>query len=180
MAHVAMLRGVNVSGQKIIRMERLRASCAALGFRNVETYLQSGNIVFVTARQPPSSLATRICDRIRRDFGFDVPVIVKTSGEMADVVAHNPFLRKRGIDVSKLHVTFLAAAVSPAALKNLETLAKPPDRFHAGPREIYLYCPGGYGRTALSNTAVESALSVTATTRNWKTVNALFAMAKQQ
>jgi uncharacterized protein (DUF1697 family) len=172
-----MLRGINVSGQKIIRMERLRASCAALGFLNIETYLQSGNVVFVATKRPPSALATRISDRIRRDFGFEVPVIVKTSGEMAEVVAHNPFLRERGIDVTKLHVTFLAEAVPSTAVKNLDALSTRTDRFHAGPREIYLYCPGGYGRTALSNAALEKALSVQATTRNWKTVNALREMA---
>src|SRR5215469_3331685 len=106
-AHIAMLRGINVGGQKAIRMERLRSLCAALGFRNVETYLQSGNVVFLAGRQAPSSLGARIGDAIRRDFGFVVPVIVKTSREMADVVAGNPFLRARGIDVAKLHVTFL-------------------------------------------------------------------------
>lgn len=172
-----MLRGINVSGQKIIRMERLRASCAALGFRNVETYLQSGNVVFLGNKQPSSTLERRIGGAIRRDFGFAVPVIVKTSREMADVVAGNPFLRERGIDTSKLHVTFLSATVPTGVLKNLDTLPTPRDRFHAGRREIYLYCPDGYGRTALSNAALEKALSVQATTRNWKTVNALLEMA---
>ena len=173
LAHIALLRGINVGGQKIVRMERLRASCAALGFRNVETYLQSGNVVFQAGRRPLSMLAAQIGDAIRRDFGFAVSVVVKTSGEMADVIARNPFLRERGIDVSKLHVTFLSAPVPRRALKNLEGLSRQSDRFYVGRREVYLYCPEGYGRTKFSNAALEKALSVRGTTRNWRTVTAL-------
>jgi uncharacterized protein (DUF1697 family) len=176
-AYIAMLRGINVGGQKIIRMEQLRESCAALGFKNVETYVQSGNIVFLAMKEPPSTLSKRISEAIRHDFGFPVPALVKTSKEMEDVIESNPFLKEKGIDASKLHVTFLSNAPSKNALKRLETLPAQSDRFHAGRREIYLYCPDGYGRTKLSNTAFEKALAVEATTRNWKTVNTLLEMA---
>jgi hypothetical protein len=90
---------------------------------------------------------------------------------MGDVIKVNPFLKEKGIDLSKLHVTFLSEAASKSALKNLRQFPTPSDRFHIVHREIYLYCPGGYGNTKLSNTALEKALSVGATTRNWKTVN---------
>jgi len=93
--------------------------------------------------------------------------------EMEDVVAGNPFPRERGIDVTKLHVTFLSASVPTRALKNLEALPKQSDQFYVGRREIYLYCPDGYGRTKLSNATLEKALSVVGTTRNWRTVTAL-------
>lgn len=176
-AYVAMLRGINVGGQKIIRMEHLRESCAALGFRNVETYIQSGNILFLTTDQSPSALSQRISEAIRRDFGFSVPAVVKTARELESVIKSNPFLKEKGIDASKLHVTFLADVPSRSALKHLEGLPAGPDRFHGGRQEIYLYCPDGYGNTKLSNTAFEKALSVGATTRNWKTVHALFEMA---
>jgi len=176
-AYVAMLRGINVSGHKIVRMEALRATCTALGFRNVATYVQSGNIVFVAETKPSSVLAKRISDAILRDFGFPVPALVRTAKEMQGVIKNNPFVKEDSIDVAKLHVTFLSQSPAKTALKNLQTLPAKRDRFQVGRQAIYLYCPDGYGITKLSNTAIEKALAVAATTRNWKTVNTLFEMA---
>jgi uncharacterized protein (DUF1697 family) len=177
-AYIAMLRGINVSGQKAVRMERLRESCSALGFRNIQTYVQSGNVVFVEGRKSAQSLSTGISDAVLHDFGFDVTVLVRTSKEMSAMIQSNPFLKERGVDPSKLYVTFLSEAPSKKILKNVR-LFSGPDRFHIGRQEVYLYCPGGYGKTKLSNAAFEKALSVRATTRNWKTVNALFEMASK-
>ena len=95
---------------------------------------------------------------------------------MRNIIANNPFLKEKDIDSSKLHVTFLSETPQKDSLKNLEALSPDPDRFYAASREIYLYCPGGYGKTRLSNVAIEKALSVRATTRNWKTANTLFEM----
>ena len=177
--YIAMLRGVNVSGQKIVRMERLRESCLRLGFQNVETYVQSGNIVFLATKTSPSALSMGISQEIFRDFGFSVPVFIRTPKEMGEVIKVNPFLKEKGIDPSRLYVTFLSEPASGSALKRLRELPAQTDRFQAVGREIYLYCPGGYGKTKLSNTALEKALSVGATTRNWKTVNTLFEMASK-
>ena len=160
-------------------MERLRESCTALGFRSIATYVQSGNIVFLEGKRSPSGLSKTIGQAILRDLGFDVPVLVRTSGEMRALIEGNPFLKQKGIDPWKLYVTFLLEAAPKNALKNLERLSGQPDRFYVGQQEIYLYCPGGYGRTKLSNTAFEKALSIRATTRNWKTVNTLFEMASK-
>ena len=172
-----MLRGINVSGHKVIRMEDLRQSCAALGFQNLQTYVQSGNIVFLAPAQPPAALSQRISQTILKDFGFHVPVVVRTSKEMGEVIQGNPFLQEKGIDISRLHVTFLSDPAPASARKNLQALSANPDRFHLARRHIYLHCPDGYGRSKLSNTAIEKALSLGATTRNWKTVTTLFAMA---
>ena len=178
-AYIAMLRGINVSGRKIVRMEQLRQSCAALGFRGVETYVQSGNIIFADAGRSPAQLSKSIREAILRDFGFTAPVLVKTSSEMNHAIAGNPFLKQEGIDRSKLHVTFLFEEPPKDGLKKLAALSGGPDRFCATPREIYLYCPGGYGKTKLSNSALEKALAVEATTRNWRTVETLFEMASR-
>ncbi len=177
--YIAMLRGINVSGQKIVRMERLRQSFAGLGFWNVETYVQSGNIVFLAPSTLPSTLAKRVSEAILRDFGFSVPVLIKTLREMEIVIKGNPFVMEKGIDLSKLHVTFLSNVVSKSALRNLEALPTKRDRFSLGHQKVYLYCPGGYGNTKLSNIAIEKALSVGATTRNWRTVNTLSEMASK-
>jgi uncharacterized protein (DUF1697 family) len=178
-AYIAMLRGINVGGQKPVRMEQLRESCAALGFRSIETYVQSGNIVFLDEKKSPSNLSKSISEAILGDFGFRVPVLVKKAKEMGEVIKRNPFLKETGIDPSKLHVTFLPEAASKDALKSLERLPTKPDRFYVGRQEIYLYCPGGYGKTKLSNTAFEKALSMETTTRNWKTVGTLLEMASK-
>jgi uncharacterized protein (DUF1697 family) len=174
--YIAMLRGINVSGQKLIKMERLRTSLEALGFDEVRTCIQSGNIVFKTAKQSADGLAKKIADKILSEFGFPAPVLIRTAAEMSAVVTANPFSKEARIDESKLHVAFLSDSAPPAAKKTLAVLAAKPERFQVSGREIYLCFPDGYGSTKLSNSAIEKKLSVSATTRNWKTVNVLLAM----
>jgi uncharacterized protein (DUF1697 family) len=171
--YIAMLRGINVLGHKTIKMESLRASFEALGFGDVKTYIASGNVIFQTAQASSASLSKKISDRILRDFGFPVSIVLITSNALHKVIRRNPFPKKKTIDVSKLHVTFLVEPPTKTAWKNLRSLPRKPDLFLAGSQEIYIYCPAGYGRTKLSNTAFEKLLSVAATTRNWNTVNKL-------
>jgi uncharacterized protein (DUF1697 family) len=173
-----MLRGINVSGHKIIKMEQLRAFFAALGFSNVKTYVQSGNVILEAANEPAASLSRKIERKILSDFGFVVPVSLKTAQEMEKIIKSNPFLKDAAIDHSKLHVTFLSDDPPKTALEQLQALAVKPEQIHIVGREVYLYCPNGYGRTKLSNTAIEKKLSVGAATRNWTTVKTLLAMAQ--
>jgi uncharacterized protein (DUF1697 family) len=174
---VALLRGINVSGQRRIPMERLRSSFASMGFRGVRTYVQSGNVVFEAAPNTHDALTGKIEEGIRRDFGFSVVVILRTAKELEKIVKINPFLIEGDIEEAKLHVTFLAKPPKKSALENLETLPRSSDQFRLRGCEIYLYCPDGYGKTKLSNSAFEKKLSVGATTRNWKTTNVLCGMA---
>ena len=169
-----------MTGHNSIKMEQLRGLCDKLGFQKVETYVQSGNIVFQAKTENPATLSKRISESILDSFGFETPVIVRTSKEMENVVASNPFLKEKDIDSSKLHVTFLREASQKSSLKALEKLATGQDRFYSASREIYLYCPEGYGRTKLSNNVIEKALSVTATTRNWRTTNTLLDMVSKR
>ena len=120
-----------------------------------------------------------IGEKILGDFGFAVPLFLRTSDAMKRTVEDNPFLKERGIDHSKLHVTFLLGLPSKAGLEKLDLLNALPDQFFVDGREVYLYCPNGYGRTKLSNTVLEKLLSVKATTRNWKTVKTLADMASE-
>ena len=174
---IAMLRGINVSGHKIVKMERLRATFEGLGFGNVQSYVQSGNVVFEAKAAAPTGIAETIVRRIERDFGFSVPVTVVTAQEMGRIFRENPFLKEAGADLSKLHVTFLADTPAAAGLTRMGALPAGPDRFHWRSRCVYLHCPQGYGNTKLSNNAIEQALAVSATTRNWKTVTTLHQMA---
>ena len=178
--YVAMLRGINVSGHKIIKMEDLRASFLALGLRGVKTHVQSGNVIFEAAKNSSADLSKQIAASIQRDFGFAVPVILKTAKELERVIQSNPFAKMKSVDPARLHVTFLSKPAPKDASKKLDALAHAPDQFRLGAQEIYLHCPDGYGRTKLSNVALERALSVGATTRNWKTVNSLLEMASER
>ncbi len=173
-----MLRGVNVGG-KTVSMERLRESLAALGFQNVRTYIQSGNVVFNVARVA-ADLSKRIENAIFRDFHLPVSVIVRTSAEMNSVIRRNPFVARPGIDQTRLHVTFLATLPTRAGLKALADIPAGNDQFRHSSKEIYLYCPNGYGKTKLSNNVIERVLTTRATTRNWNTVGKLYEMSLEQ
>ncbi len=175
---VALLRGVNVGG-KSIKINRLAASFEAAGCSAVATYIQSGNVVF----EPPAGAAPpdpkRIEERILQDFGLAVRVILRSAEELGRAINENPLPRIEGVDPAKLHVTFLSAPAPANASATLRLLAAAQEQFSVQGGEIYLYCPHGYGVTKLSNNAIEKKLGLAATTRNWKTVNALFAMASQ-
>ena len=152
--YVAMLRGINVGPGKIVKMERLRTSFEALGFGRVKTYVQSGNVIFESEQKSPTELSNKIEEKIQHTFGFSVPVLVKTSKEIEQIVSDNPLVKEKGIDHSKLHVTFLSDVPPKTAVKVLEPLATGRERFRILNREIYLYCSDGYGRTKLSNNAM--------------------------
>lgn len=174
--NVCLLRGINVSGHKIIRMQELRELCGSIGFENVESYLQSGNLVFDSPEGVATSVASSVHNAIMERFGFDVPTIIRSKDEFAEVIDGNPFVGLDGIDETKLCVVFLAEEPSPEALQRIESENRGPDRFAAVGLHIYLHCPSGFGRTKLSNNFFENRLRVVATARNWRTVNALFDM----
>src|SRR4051794_34450387 len=114
-SYVALLRGVNVGG-KTLKMEALRTALADLGFSDVTTYVQSGNVVFTSPEASAARLSKKIEDRILRKFGLAVSVIVKTGKEMKEIVTGNPFVKEKDIDDSKLHLTFLSDTLkAPAA-----------------------------------------------------------------
>jgi uncharacterized protein (DUF1697 family) len=175
--YVAMLRGVNVGGNSL-KMDWLRGACEDMGWQNVRTYVQSGNIVF-SSRLAPAKLAETLKATIDAQTRLPVSVVVRNASEMTKIVAGNPFVKQNGIDLAKLHVTFLAKAPSKPALDKLDALAGTRDQYRMAKQEIYLHCPVSYGKTRLSNTAIEKALSVGATTRNWTTVATLCAMAAE-
>lgn len=179
MVYVALLRGINVGGNKRIKMEMLRQSFEALGFEQVETFIQSGNVVFKAAKFPSPKLARKIEERILADFGFAVPVVLRTAVEMGEIATSNPFMQERGIDSQRLHVMFLSETPSPIGIKKLETLPIAPDRFHCAGRQIFLHLPAGAGESRLMKAPLDRWLSVVTTTRNWQTVNSLHRMCRE-
>jgi uncharacterized protein (DUF1697 family) len=173
--YLALLRGINVSGKNKVAMAELRALVESLGFARVQTYIQSGNIVFTGSSRSAAKVADVIAGAILRELGLDVTVIVRSAAEMMAVLASNPLLKK-GTDPTKLHVTFLASAPAAAAVHALADLDRSPDQFAVVGKEVNVYCPNGYGNTKLNNTFFEKRLGVAATTRNWRTVQTLAAL----
>jgi len=112
---ISMLRGVNLGSHNRIKMDALRARYESLKLRDPQTYIQSGNVIFRTEERNLAQLAKRIENGIEQKFGFRPQVILRTTSERRDVIARNPFAKRRGIDPSKLLVTFLASHPSPEA-----------------------------------------------------------------
>ena len=171
--YVAMLRSVNAGGNPL-KMQWLRDVCAELGFADVQTYLQSGNLV-LSSKLGADAVAKKLKARIDGQTRLPVPVFVRTAAEIKSIVDGNPFLKRKGIDASKLHVTFVGAPAESPDPARFDKLAGTRDEYRLAGREVYLHCPINYGQTKLSNAAIERVLGP-ATTRNWNTVTALVAM----
>jgi uncharacterized protein (DUF1697 family) len=176
---VAMLRGVNLAGHNMIKMEALRALCESLGLRDAQTYVQSGNVVFRTKERNLAALAKRMEDAIERSFGFRPDVIFRTTSELRDVITRNPFGKRRGIDPSKLLVTFLSSDPSAEAREQVLRLETDPEELHIDGREVYIYFPNGVARPKLSWVAIAKKLGTCGTGRNWNSVTKLLEMAER-
>ncbi len=167
---IAILRGINVGGRRKILMADLRAMLEAMNFSNVKTYIQSGNVIFdAEGKTDNITLAKNIAKAITEKFGFDVPVIVRTTKEWAQSVKQNPFY-KDGVDISHLHLTFLSEAPKEEEKQNAESYNYEPDKFVIQGKDVFIYCEGKYHKSKLTNNFFEKKLKVNATTRNWKTV----------
>ena len=180
---VALLRSINVGGRNRVLMGDLASLVESLGFDDVETYVQSGNVVF-TGSGTPTSAARAVEGGIARDLGLEVPVIVRNLRQLSALLEANPFLRS-GADPKHLHVTFLAGTPPPdrrrqlARSEELSGVDHPngDDRFELVGSHVFVHCPGGYGSTKLNNAFFERRTGVVATTRNWRTVTTLARMA---
>lgn len=173
---VALLRSINVGGRNKVAMADLRELVTSLGYREVTTYLQSGNVVF-TGSGPSARVARAIEEAIGASLGLAVPVIARSATELRKVINENPFPDAVS-DPKTVHVTFLAKRPDQTKVAELNHLAGEfgDDMFVVAGAEVYLHCPDGYGETKLHNTFLERRLGVTATTRNWRTVGTLAEM----
>jgi uncharacterized protein (DUF1697 family) len=175
---ISLLRGVNVGGHNKVKMDALRSLYESLNLRNACTYVQSGNVIFRTDERNFVSLASRVENAIERNFGFRPDVIVRTASELRDVIARNPFAARRGIDASKLLVVFLARDPGLEARDRVLKINADPEELQIGGRELYIHFPNGMGRSKLSVAAIERALGVPGTGRNWNTVTKLLEIAE--
>jgi len=172
--HVALLRGINL-GTRRLPMQDLAEMFARAGCGDVRTYIQSGNVVFRAEAGLVKKLPGMIIAAIQKKFGFEAPVLIRNTAEMATVAGGNPFLRHK-VDPKCLHVTFLDRTPSAAAVAALDPNRSPGDEFVVKGREIYLYLPDGAASSKLNNQFFDSKLKTVSSVRNWNTVLTLYEM----
>lgn len=172
---ITMLRGINVSGQKKIKMNELKNLYESLGFKQVQTYIQSGNVIFTTSLTDTSEIVNKIEEKIQQVFGYCVTIIPRTRDELESIVKKNPFKDK---DLSKVHVSFLSSDQFDYSEEELLKTKTGDEEFQILDKEIYLFLPHGSGRTKLTNNFFERKLGSKATTRNWKTINKIIDISK--
>jgi uncharacterized protein (DUF1697 family) len=175
---ISLLRAVNVGGNSIIKMEELRALYASLKLKDAQSYVQSGNVVFRTDETDLARLAKRIQAGIEKRFGARPEVILRTVSEMRDVVARNPFAKRRGIEPNKLQVSFLGARLEKVMCEQLKALPLVSEEIVPSGSELFIYFSNGIGKSKLPWAKVEKICAVPGTGRNWNSVMKLLAMAE--
>jgi uncharacterized protein (DUF1697 family) len=169
--YVALLRGINLGPRNRVAMPMLREALGQAGFGEVQTYVQSGNVV-LAGRAKAETVRRKVEKVLRDDFGLEIPVVVRSAAEVARVVKRNP-LGKVATDPKRYQVTFLSAKLSAEVARKLEDVAAPEERVVVSGREVYAWHPKTIARSKLWNTLAGKGLGVTATSRNWATVEAL-------
>ncbi len=172
--YVALLRGVNVGGKNKLPMADLRDIFTAAGCSAVQTYIQSGNVVFEAAPELAERLPEIVAQAIRRRFGYETAVVVRSGEDLRQVAASNPF--DTSGDPRFLQVAFLEDAPSAEAVSRLDPERSPPDAFAVQGRNVYLHYPNGVARSRLTNEYLAAQLQTASTMRNWRTVLTLLEM----
>jgi uncharacterized protein (DUF1697 family) len=176
MRYAALLRGINVGGNKKVAMAQLRELLAELGYTDVATILNSGNAVFTSPQEDPQALGRAIAAGIEDRFAMSVSVVIRTAAELAAALRSSP-LPGEPENPSRFFVAFLSARPTAGAIRAIEAQSFDPDRIWVSGHEAYLWCPVGAADTLLTNTFIEKNLGVTATSRNWNTVTKLAGLA---
>lgn len=174
---ISLLRGVNVGGNRLVKMAELVDLYKSLRLAGPRSHIQSGNVIFGTTEGDLEGLARRIEEAIERKFGMRSDVILRTSDEMKKVIESNPFAGRLEIPPNKLVVTFLTSAPGPEAQDTLRALPPAPEEFHLTGRDLYAYYPNGMSGSKTPQSAIDRATKVRGTARNWNTVTKLYELA---
>lgn len=174
--YIAILRGINVGGKRKILMADLKQLFMKLKFNDITTYIQSGNIIFKTKNIEDNKKLTKLIEKsIVDNYGFEVPVIIRKFDEIENIIFKNPFIKENfAADIERLHVTFLKNIPDKSKLEKIATYDFKPDKFEVIENNIFVFCSGKYSDSKLTNKFFENKLKVSATTRNWKTVQKLY------
>lgn len=171
--HLALLRGINVSGHNMIKMEALKTTLEAIGFQNVQTYIQSGNVFVDSDDENASAVGFKIKQEIFKIFGHEVPIVVVNKEDLAICFKNNPYLKEKDIDTKKLYVAFVSTTLKSDNINDLKISQFKPDEASIDGNKIYIKYAVGAGKTRFDQKYIEKKLHLTATIRNWNTVTQL-------
>jgi len=174
---LALFRGINVGGNNILRMKDLVSVFRGLGFEDVHTYIQSGNVVFRSPISTLPKIQSRVADAVEAERGFRPKLLVVRAKNLLQVISDNPFSAAVN-DPKALHCYFLASHPSSPNMTALKKLKSHDEQFVLGDKVFYLYAPQGIGRSKLAQ-RVEKVLGVPATARNWRTVSKIAEIAQK-
>ena len=162
-------------------MTDLKKLFGKMGFTNIQTYIQSGNVIFDSKEESESiELADKIEQSVAENYGFEVPVIIRTVKDLNEAISNNPFFGENKSDVERLHLTFLRENPKPENLAKIEDYDYSSDKFEINGKNVFICCSGKYSDSKLTNKFFENKLKVSATTRNWKTVLKLSELSETQ
>lgn len=178
--HLALLRGINVSGHNMIKMEALKTTLEAIGFQNVKTYIQSGNVFVDSQEENSAAVGFKIKQEIFKAFCHEVPVVVIGKVDLEACLMNNPFLKEKDFDIKKLYVAFISTTLRSDSINDLRISQFKPDEASIDANRIYIKYAVGAGKTRFDQKYIEKKLNVTATIRNWNTVTQLLQMYKEK
>jgi uncharacterized protein (DUF1697 family) len=168
--YAALLRGINVGGNKKVPMADLRTMTASLGLKDPKTLLQSGNLVFDAKSQPAAKLEELLEAATAKHIGVECSYLIRSADEWAAMMAANPFAREAKADPSHLAVTFCRDVPDPSALAALRSEARGKENFAVNGRQLYVWYPDGMGQSKLALALSKNRLGTICTARNWNTV----------
>ena len=176
---ISMLRGVNLGPHNRLKMEELRALYESLKLREAQSYVQSGNVIFRSEEKDLVALGRRIETAIEKKFGFRPPAILRTTAELREAIAKNPFAKRRDIEPRKLLVTFLDRDPGKEIREQVLKIDTAPEELRMEGREVYIYFPNGMARPKMKWAAIERVLKTQWTGRNWNSVRKMLEMAEK-
>jgi uncharacterized protein (DUF1697 family) len=176
---ISMLRGVNIGPYNRCKMDSLRAVYESLGFQDVQTLLQSGNVVFRTKKKNLPKLASQIEEAVEKKLGFKTEALLRTTAELKDALARNPFATRKNIDPAKFLVLFIGSEPTADAREKVLAIKAEPEELKISGRELYIYYANGLARPKISWMQLVKTLKTSGTGRNWNTVTKLMEMAEK-
>lgn len=178
--HLALLRGINVSGHNMMKMEALKTTLEAVGFLNVQTYIQSGNVFVDTEEENAAAVGFKIKQEIFKAFGHEVPVVVIGKSDLEACLKNNAFLKEAAADTKKLYVAFVSKTLQTTSINELKISQFKPDEASIDSNRIYIKYAVGAGKTRFDQKYIEKKLNVTATIRSWNTITQLLQLFEEK
>jgi len=175
--YIALFRGINIGGHNIIKMADLRGLLKDIGLRDVNSYIQSGNVIFRSEEVDPEQLAQDISAKIAKKYDFEPRVLISKKGEFLHIMESNPFPEAE-TDSRRLHVFFLTEMIESPDLEGIEEVKRESEQYELKENAFYLYAPEGIGRSKLVS-QIDRLLGVPTTGRNWRTMRKIRQMAEE-